>query len=273
MGQGPSLAPATAIVYATRMGSNRLREKVAIVTGAGGGIGHAISAAFAAEGAKVLCADIDGERASAAAAAITAAGGVAKALACDVSQSAAARGAVAAAVDGFGALHILINNAAVFPRNATIPELEDAEWERALAVNIGGAFHMSKHAIPRIKASGGGSIIHIASQMGRVGNRGDAAYCATKGALLALAKAMALDHAGDGIRINTLSPGGVATEQMVREFGDMATAERNWGRARHPLGRLGRPEEIARAAVFLASDESSFMTGTDLLVDGGYTAY
>ncbi len=254
------------------MTSGRLSDKVAIVTGAGGGIGYAISAAFAAEGAKVLCADIDGERAAAAAAAIADAGGTAAAFECDVSRSASARTAVAAAVERFGALHILVNNAAVFPRKATIPGLEDAEWERALAVNIGGAFHMSKHAIPRIKAAGGGSIIHIASQMGRVGNPGDAAYCATKGALLTLAKGMALDHAGDGIRVNTLSPGGIATEQMVREFGDMATAERDWGRARHPLGRLGRPEEIARAAVFLASEESSFMTGADLLVDGGYTA-
>jgi NAD(P)-dependent dehydrogenase (short-subunit alcohol dehydrogenase family) len=271
MGQGLSLA--AAIVYATRMGRDRLREKVAIVTGAGAGIGRAISIAFAAEGASVLCADIDGEQSSAAAATITAAGGVAKAVTCDVSQSAAARATVAAAIDGFGALHILVNNAAVFPRSVPITDLDDADWDRALSVNIGGAFHMSKHAIPRIRASGGGSIIHIASQMGRVGNPGDAAYCATKGALLTLAKAMALDHAADGIRVNTLSPGGVATEQMVREFGDMATAERDWGRARHPLGRLGRPEEIARAAVFLASDESSFMTGTDLLVDGGYTAY
>jgi NAD(P)-dependent dehydrogenase (short-subunit alcohol dehydrogenase family) len=254
------------------MTSGRLHEKVAIVTGAGGGIGCAISAAFAAEGAKLLCADIDGERAAAAAAAIANAGGTAAAVVCDVSQSASARAAVVAAVERFGALHILVNNAAVFPRKATIPEIEDAEWERALAVNIGGAFHMSKHAIPRIKAAGGGSIIHIASQMGRVGNPGDAAYCATKGALLTLAKGMALDHAGDGIRVNTLSPGGIATQQMVREFGDMATAERDWGRARHPLGRLGRPEEIARAAVFLASNESSFMTGADLLVDGGYTA-
>lgn len=243
------------------------------MTGAGGGIGCAISAAFAAEGAKLLCADIDGERAADAAAAIARAGGVATAVVCDVSQSPSARAAVVAAIERFGALHILVNNAAVFPPKATIPELEDAEWERALAVNIGGAFHMSKHAIPRIKAAGGGSIIHIASQMGRVGNPGDAAYCATKGALLTLAKGMALDHAGDGIRVNTLSPGGIATAQMVREFGDMATAERDWGRARHPLGRLGRPAEIARAAVFLASDESSFMTGADLLVDGGYTAH
>jgi NAD(P)-dependent dehydrogenase (short-subunit alcohol dehydrogenase family) len=131
---------------------------------------------------------------------------------------------------------------------------------------------MSRHAIPQIKASGGGSIIHIASQMGQVAEPGDTAYCVTKGALLMLAKGMALDHAADGIRVNTLSPGGIATEAMAREFGDLATAERDWGRARHPLGRLGRPEEIAAAALFLACDESSFMTGADLLIDGGYTA-
>jgi len=263
------LALAAAIVYATRMTSSRLEGKVAIVTGAGAGIGYAISAAFATEGAKVLCADIDGKRAVAAASAIRAAGGAAEAVICDVSQSAAARDAVAVAVDAFGALHILVNNAAVFPRNAKIPELDDAEWERALAVNIGGAFHMSKHAIPQIKASGGGSVIHIASQMGRVGSAGDAAYCATKGALLTLAKAMALDHAGDRIRINTLSPGGIATQQMVREFGDMATPEREWGRARHPLGRLGQPEEIAGAALLLASRAGSYITGHTLVIDGG----
>jgi NAD(P)-dependent dehydrogenase (short-subunit alcohol dehydrogenase family) len=108
--------------------------------------------------------------------------------------------------------------------------------------------------------------------MARVANAGQAAYCATKGALVQLAKGMALDHVADNIRVNTLSPGGVATGRMVRRFGDMATAERTWG-PRHPMGRLGRPAEIARGAVFLASDDSSFMTGADLLIDGGYTAW
>ena len=131
---------------------------------------------------------------------------------------------------------------------------------------------MSRHAIPRLKAAGGGCIIHIASQMAQVGSAGDAAYCASKAALLDFARAMALDHAKDGIRVNTLSPGGVATRQLAIEFGDLEKAERDWGQAMHPIGRLARPEEIARAALFLASDDSSFMTGADLLVDGGYTA-
>ena len=254
------------------MAATKLEGKFAIVTGAGNGIGAAIAGMFAAAGAGVCCADLDEAAAMATAKTIVAAGGSGFAQAVDVSDGESARLAVAAAVARFGTLHILVNNAAFFPPKATLVELAEADWTRALAVNIGGAFEMSRHAIPHIKAAGGGSIIHIASQMARVGSAGDAAYCATKAALLGLAKAMALDHAKDRIRVNTLSPGGIATRQMKIEFGDMETAERDWGRAMHPIGRLGRPEEIARAALFLASEESSFMTGADLLIDGGYTA-
>ena len=250
-----------------------LRGKVAIVTGAGGDIGRAIAQALAAAGAGVQCADIDLAAAKSTAEAVRAAGGKAAFHEVDVADSTSAQDAIAAAVASFGALHILVNNAAVFPAKASVVELPESVWERALAVNIGGAFYMSKHAIPPIRKAGGGSIIHIASQMAHVGEPGDAAYCATKAALLGLARGMALDHASDGIRVNTISPGGIASAQLVREFGSMAAAERDWGRLRHPLGRLGRPEEIAKAALFLASDNASFMTGADLLVDGGYTAH
>ena len=253
-------------------GSKRLDGKVALVTGAGGGIGRAICLRYAAEGASVLCADIDAASAAQTAEAVAARGGAASGVSCDVSDSASAKAAVEAALDRFGTLHILVNNAAFFLPDATLPELDEALFARAFAVNVTGAFLMSRWAIPGIIRSGGGSIIHIASQMGSVARRLQTTYSATKAALLLLAKGMALDHAADGIRVNTLSPGGIATQGMAERWGDMATAEREWGKRMHPLGRLGRVEEIASAASFLASDEASFMTGADLLVDGGYTA-
>lgn len=252
--------------------AGKLEGRVAIVTGAGNGIGRAIAEAFAAEGAAVLCADIVLPDAERVAAGIRATGGRAEAQACDVSQSVSARAAVEAAVQAFGALHILVNNAAVFTPVRPLEETDEADWYQALAVNLTGAFLMSKYAIPQIRAAGGGAIIHLASQMARVANAGQTAYCAAKGALLQLARGMALELARDGIRVNTLSPGGVRTGRMVKRFGSLEEAERVWG-PKHPLGRLGRPEEIARGAVFLASDDASFMTGSDLLIDGGYTAW
>jgi NAD(P)-dependent dehydrogenase (short-subunit alcohol dehydrogenase family) len=252
--------------------AGKLRNKVAIVTGAGGDIGRAISLRFAAEGAAIVCADISLKTARQTARDVTAHGGRAAACACDIADSAAAKAAVATAVRRFGALHVLVNNAAYFLRDATLPELDEAEFGRAVAVNVTGAFLMSKWTIPHMARAGGGSIIHVASQMAHVARAGQATYCATKSALLLLAKGMALDHASEGIRVNTLSPGGIATQGMADQWGGMETAEREWGARMHPLGRLGHVEEIARAAVFLASDDASFMTGADLLVDGGYTA-
>jgi NAD(P)-dependent dehydrogenase (short-subunit alcohol dehydrogenase family) len=146
-----------------------------------------------------------------------------------------------------------------------------ADWEHVLAVNLTGSFLLSRAVLPVMIAGGGGSIIFIASQLGRVGSGGRAAYCATKGALIQLAKVMAVDHAAHNIRVNTLSPGAVETPRMLRRYGSFAAARENLG-PKHLLGRLGRPDEIAAAAVFLASDAASFITGSDLLVDGGYTA-
>jgi NAD(P)-dependent dehydrogenase (short-subunit alcohol dehydrogenase family) len=150
-------------------------------------------------------------------------------------------------------------------------DLTLSDWNQVFAVNVGGAFLMSRAILPAMIAAGGGSIIHIASQLGSVAASRRAAYCATKGALIQLAKAMATDHATQNIRVNTLSPGAVETERLITRFGDMDTARRTAG-PKHLLQRLGQPEEIALAAVFLASDASSFMTGADLLVDGGYNA-
>ena len=248
-----------------------LTGKSAIVTGAGSGIGRAIALAFAEAGAAVGCADIDTMAATATRETIAAAGGRALALACDVSREADTAAAATATTEAFGAIHVLVNAAAATDPNGTVLDLARADWDRVFAVNVTGAFLMSRAVLPAMIAAGGGSIIHIASQLGRVGGPARAVYCATKGALIQLAKAMAIDHAAQNVRVNTLSPGAVETQRLVHRYGDMATARREGG-PKHLLMRLGQPDEIARAALFLASDASSFVTGSDLLVDGGYTA-
>jgi NAD(P)-dependent dehydrogenase (short-subunit alcohol dehydrogenase family) len=248
-----------------------LEQKTALVVGAANGIGRATALAFAAAGAAVACADIEASGAQATAAAIEQGGGQALAVRLDVTESTSCRAAVAAAVERFGGLDVLLYGAADSDRTATVLELEEAEWERVLRINLTGAFLMARAAIPAMIARGGGSVILIASQLGRVASPGRPAYCATKGALIQLARVLAADHAAQGIRANTLSPGAVETRRLLRRHKDMAEARRIMG-PRHLLGRLGLPEEIARAAVYLAGDASSFMTGSDLLVDGGYTA-
>ena len=244
---------------------SRLAGKAAIVTGAAGGIGHAIARAFLREGAGVVvadsAADID-ERAPEGAVA----------LRCDVSRAADAEAAAKLAQERFGGLHVLVNNAAVFVPYGTVVDVEEEDWTRSLAVNLTGPFLMSKYAIPLIAASGGGSIVHVASQLGQVGKPGHCWYNAAKGALIQLAKVMAIDHAGQGIRVNSLSPGPIGTARVHAKHGGRDAAERENG-ALTVLDRMGRPEEIANAALFLASDESSYMTGADLLVDGGYNAW
>jgi NAD(P)-dependent dehydrogenase (short-subunit alcohol dehydrogenase family) len=247
-----------------------LAGKTAIVTGAGSGIGRAIATTFAAAGAAVACLDVDRISVDTTVQAIAEAGGRALALACDVSREADTHAAVEAAQSAFGSIHILVNGAATDDPNGTVLDLALADWERVFAVNVTGAYLMSRAVLPVIIAAGGGSIIHIASQLGRVGAPGRPAYCASKGALIQLAKAMAVDHAAQNIRVNTLSPGAIETRRLVLRYGDMAAARRIAG-PKHLLMRLGQPEEIAQAALFLASDAASFMTGADMLVDGGYT--
>ena len=241
--------------------SNSLQGKAALVTGAAGGIGGAIAAAFARAGAKVACVDLEAEKID---------GKQFLAIACDVSSESQTRAAVERTVRTFGGLNILVNAAAMRDATATVTDLDLVAWNKVFAVNVGGAFLMSRWAIPHMAAAGGGSIIHVASQLGTVGTPGRVAYCATKGALITMAKAMAADHASQGIRVNTLSPGAVETERMLR-FGSMEKAREVLG-PKHLLNRLAQPEEIAQAALFLASEASSFMTGSDLRVDGGYNA-
>ena len=161
--------------------------------------------------------------------------------------------------------------AAASDQAATVLEIDEAAWDHVVRINLTGAFLMVKAAIPAMIARGGGSVILIASQLGHVASTSRPAYCASKGALLQLARCLAADHAAQGIRANTLSPGAIETRRMLLRHKDMDEARRTLG-PKHLLGRLGRADEIARAAVYLASDASSFMTGSDLLIDGGYTA-
>jgi NAD(P)-dependent dehydrogenase (short-subunit alcohol dehydrogenase family) len=248
-----------------------LDRKNALVTGAGSGIGRAITLAFAQAGAQVACIDIDPSAALATAAEVGKSGRRAVAIGCDVAVEADVQAAAAKALTELGPIQVLVNGAAGHDPSGTVLDLTLEQWNRVFAVNVGGAFLMSRAILPSMIAAGGGSVIHIASQLGSVAAPERAVYCSTKGALIQLAKAMATDHAAQNVRVNTLSPGAVETGRLVRRFGDMENARRI-SAPKHLLGRLGQPPEIAAAAVFLASDAASFMTGADLLVDGGYNA-
>lgn len=249
----------------------RLDGKAAIVVGAANGIGRATALAFAAAGAGVACADIEAPGAKSTAAEIEKAGGQAIPVHLDVTESASCRAAVATTVERFGGVDVLLYGAADSDQTATVLELDEAAWDRVIRVNLTGAFLMAKATIPAMIARGGGSVILIASQLGRVASPGRPAYCATKGALIQLAKVLAADHAAQGIRANTLSPGAVETRRMLRRWKTMDEARAVMG-PKHLLGRLGQPDEIAQGALYLASDASRFLTGSDLLIDGGYTA-
>ena len=248
-----------------------LDGKSAIVVGAANGIGRATALAFAAAGAAVACADVEAAGAKTTAADIEKSGGRAMPVHLDVTESASCRAAVAAAVERFGGVDVLLYGAADNDRTATVLELDEAAWDRTIRINLTGAFLMAKATIPAMVARGGGSVILIASQLGRVAAPGRPAYCATKGALIQLAKVLAADHAAQGIRANTLSPGAIETRRMLQRWKSMDEARTVMG-PKHLVNRLGQPDEIAQAALYLASDASRFMTGSDLLIDGGYTA-
>ena len=230
----------------------RLQGKVAIVSGAGGGIGAAICRRFAAEGAALIGVDLDAAALASMATSVRTAGAPVQTLVADVAEEASAEAAVACARREFGGLDVLVSNAVCDLPLAPLTRLSLADWRRTMAVNLDAAFLFCKHAIPAMEARGGGSIILIASQLGRVARPGRPWYCAAKGALIQLAKAIALDHAGQNIRVNSLSPGPVETARYLRNFDTLDAA-----RASHHtlVGRLGSPEEIAAGAVYLAGDE------------------
>jgi len=249
----------------------QLAGKAALISGAGGDICRAIAIAFAREGAAVVCCDIAQDRAAETVRMINDIGGQAISQHCDAASEEQTLAAAAAGHAAFGRLDILVSGAAPNDPSGTVLELTVEGWQQVLAINLTGSFLLSRAVLPYMIDGGGGSIIFIASQMGRVGAARRPAYCATKGALIQLAKVMAIDHAAQNIRVNTLSPGAVETQRMLYRYGSFEEAQKQHG-PKHLLGRLGRPDEIAGAAVFLASDAASFMTGSDMLVDGGYTA-
>jgi NAD(P)-dependent dehydrogenase (short-subunit alcohol dehydrogenase family) len=254
----------------------RLNGRVGVITGGGGGIGKAGALLFAAEGAALVLLDPDEAAGAATVADIEAAGGKALALAGDCASEADVQAAVGAASDTFGKLDLLWANAGIGV-SKTVPDTTLAEWERVVAVNLNGAFLLAKYGIPELTRAGGGTMVISGSANSFSADRRWAAYCATKGALLMFCKALALDHASDGVRVNIVCPGSVTTPLhtlWLREHSEPGAYDEALAAdtAAHPLGRLGTPQDVASAALFLSCDESSFITGSSLAVDGGVTA-
>jgi len=250
--------------------SGRFERKSVIVTGAGSGIGRAAALAFAAEGARLIVADVNPASGEATAQQIRALGGEVQFVRTDVAQGADCAAMVGAALTRYGRLDVAFNNAGINLAVAPIAAVGEQDWARILGVNLTGVFLCMKHEIPAMKRSGGGAIVNTASVGGVIGTAGVTAYCATKHGVVGLTKSAALDHIGDGIRINAVCPGGTRTEMLAEWFKDPAVEQR--ALAQTPIGRMASPEEIARAVLFLASDDASFLVGHALLADGGLTA-
>ncbi len=251
-----------------------LDRKVVVVTGGAKGIGRACSEASAEEGASVVIADVDKETAEALAKYLQEQGHNAIAVQTDVSQSADAEALANQAVEAFGGIDVLVNNAGIQTYGSVV-DTDEAMWDRTLNTNLKGLYLVSKYCIPHIQARGGGAVVNMASVQGIASQKNVAAYSATKGAIIAMTRTMALDHASDSIRVNAVSPGSVDTPMLrwaAEKFipDNPEGAVQDWGQL-HPLGRVALASEVAQAVVFLASDKASFITGANLVVDGGLT--
>jgi NAD(P)-dependent dehydrogenase (short-subunit alcohol dehydrogenase family) len=255
-----------------------LTGRVAIVTGGAWGIGRAMSLAFAGVGARVVVADVKEERGVGTAAAVREAGEEAIFVRCDVSSEDEVAALVARTVETFGVVDALVNNAGIPGTNHLAHELPLEVWERVIAVNLRGPFLCAKHALPHLIASGRGAIVNIASTFGMIGAHGSPVYAASKGGVIALTRQLAVDYGPHGVRVNAISPGYTDTDmddrrtRMTPEAAVANLAAREAAAALQPLGRQADPAEVARVAVFLASDAASFMTGAIVPVDGGCTA-
>jgi NAD(P)-dependent dehydrogenase (short-subunit alcohol dehydrogenase family) len=247
-----------------------LKDKVAVITGAASGIGRATAQLFASEAATVIMADLNEAAGHAVETQILSHGGRALFEGADVTRDGDCRRLANLAQQNFGAIHVLFNNAGII-RRASVLELSEEDWDRVMDVNVKSMFLLSRHVIPLMSESGGGSIINMASGWGLSGGPRAAVYCASKGAVVLLTKAMAVDHGPQNIRVNCICPGDTDTAMLHNEAQQLGEPTHIFlaDAARRPLGRVGKPEEIARAALYLASDASSFVTGTTLVVDGG----
>lgn len=249
---------------------SRLAGKIAVVTGAGRGIGRAVAVAFAAQGAVVVAANRNRDEGEAVVADIGNTGGEAAFIATDVCKPEDCERLVAETESRFGRIDVLCNNAGVGVLRSVV-ETTAEQYDNIMDTNVRGVFWLCKYAIPVMVERGSGSIINMASVASFVGFENDAAYCTSKGALLMLTRQVALDYAAKGVRVNAICPGFIETEQLVEYCAQQPDPEAALAvcEEAHPMGRVGRPEEVAAVAVFLASDESSFVTGASLVVDGG----
>jgi NAD(P)-dependent dehydrogenase (short-subunit alcohol dehydrogenase family) len=251
---------------------HRLRGKVAFITGSGMGMGREAAVLFAEQGARVIVADIDGKAADETVTLVERVKGEAIAVQGDVALEADVARMIAEGVRRFGALHVLYNNAGVLwkDRDRTVLETDGDAWDRVIAINLKSVFWVTKHGIPHLQSAGGGSVINMGSVSALVGfTRAQDAYTAAKGGLISLTKSLAIQFAKDQVRCNVIHPGIVDTPLQAPYLTDAIRKEFESG---IPLGRIGKPRDIANVALFLASDESSFMTGAELVVDGGFTA-